>query len=162
MLDQLAPLEHADVREAVLADVDDHEVATGRATLATRTPASLQGLVVERIEQCCPVDIHVAEFAGVDVLDGTAALAAATAAGPVLIPGGCRRGGRATGRRTLTTFAATATAPPAPALLGRAVRVGRAVLGGPVRAGIVVVGGRRPPGQAGCRRSSVATQARDG
>ena len=42
VLDQLAAFEHADVGEAVVADVHDHEVPAGGAALAARAPPPLQ------------------------------------------------------------------------------------------------------------------------
>jgi len=46
VLDQRAAFEDGDVRDPIVPLVHDHQVATGRATLAVRPAAPQQGLVL--------------------------------------------------------------------------------------------------------------------
>ena len=117
VLDERATLEHGDVRDAVVALVHDHQVATGRAALAVRSAAAGQRLAVERLEQCGAVDVDTAErCAGVDV----AGLGDRWDSAPRPLRAALRAGAhhrRALGGAGAAGLAPTPATTPAPALL---------------------------------------------
>ncbi len=123
MLDELAAFEHTDVGEAVGPHVHDHQVATRGTALAARSPAPLQRLLVEGVEQRGAVDVDVAELARVDVLDGAAARAAPRAGGRAVATATAAATAvrRRRGAALTATLAAAAATAPAATLLGLAV-----------------------------------------
>ena len=160
VLDQRAAFEHRDVRDAVVALVHDHQVATGRTALAVRAAPALQRLAVERVEQRGAVDVDVARACAPasTYCAGPArwlrSAAAAAAAG--------RRARRAGALAAAAGLAAAPAAAPAAALLaarpsgsaaadasagagaaGRRVADPRASAGGSATAGAAAARGRR-------------------